>query len=323
MTTHVWLAYSRYSDAMGDRLAGSVTYFGFLSVFPLLALSGAIGSALLTKGQLDAIQEKLSEQIPGIADQLNLHALSNNAGAVSVIGLLVLLYSGIGGVGVTRTSVRTIWEVKESTGNPFKQKAVDLIALVGLLVLGALTLGGSALTSTLAGRAAHALGLESTGVGKTGLQVLAVAIAVVAGFMLFAYALTGLSGLRPPRRAILTGAAIGAIGFEALKQAMSGYLTHVAGKSIYGAFGTPIALLVWIDFAARLLLLCAAWMATSEGAGPQCDLFREDGGKDEDADPEPDPEPEPESTPKPEAGQPESTPKPGAGQPERKPEPGA
>jgi membrane protein len=36
----------------------------------------------------------------------------------------------------------------------------------------------------------------------------------------------------------------------------------VAAKSMYGAFGVPVALLLWINFTAKLVLFCAAWTAT-------------------------------------------------------------
>lgn len=57
-------------------------------------------------------------------------------------------------------------------------------------------------------------------------------------------------------------ALIGAIGFELLKLLLSGYMQGVATKSMYGAFGVPVALLLWINFTAKLVVFCAAWTAT-------------------------------------------------------------
>lgn len=57
-------------------------------------------------------------------------------------------------------------------------------------------------------------------------------------------------------------AVIGALGFEVLKLLLGGYVRDVAGKSMYGAFGVPVALLLWINFTAKLMLFCAAWTAT-------------------------------------------------------------
>ena len=38
-TTHLWRAWSRYSEARGGLLAGGVTYFAFFSLFPVIALA--------------------------------------------------------------------------------------------------------------------------------------------------------------------------------------------------------------------------------------------------------------------------------------------
>jgi membrane protein len=60
---------------------------------------------------------------------------------------------------------------------------------------------------------------------------------------------------------------IGAVGFELLKWLLTGYLQGVAGKSMYGAFAVPVAVVLWINLMARLLLFCAAWTATAVQAG--------------------------------------------------------
>ena len=61
-------------------------------------------------------------------------------------------------------------------------------------------------------------------------------------------------------------ALIGAVGFELLKLLLERLHAGASPpKSMYGAFGVPIALLLWINFTAKLLLFCAAWTATRRG----------------------------------------------------------
>jgi membrane protein len=266
MASHAYRAFEHFGDRLGDRLAGAVTYYAFLSVFPLFAVSSAIGATLMSESQLRSLQKRFAEQIPGLADQLDLHSLAANAGTVGLVSGLILLYSGLGGVDAARTSIRTIWELPEEPGNMFKRKLADIGVLLGLAVAFAITIGASALATAVTGEAAERLGLDESGAGRTLLSALAFVIAVAAGFGLFYYLLTWLPLLRTKRRAVLTGALIGAIGFELLKLLLSGYLTGVASKSMYGAFGLPVALLLWINFASRLLLFCASWMATAPDA---------------------------------------------------------
>lgn len=75
--------------------------------------------------------------------------------------------------------------------------------------------------------------------------------------------LTRLAQVHPRRRAVVVAALIGAVGFELLKLLLTGYLQGVATKTVYGAFAVPVAVTLWINFMARLLLYCAAWTATA------------------------------------------------------------
>ncbi|GAA3297669.1 hypothetical protein GCM10020295_31120 [Streptomyces cinereospinus] len=85
---------------------------------------------------------------------------------------------------------------------------------------------------------------------------------MLAAFLLLLYVLTLLPGVEPSRRRLVVGALIGAVGFELLKLLLSGYMQGVAAKSMYGAFGVPVALLLWINLTSKLVLFCAAWTAT-------------------------------------------------------------
>ena len=113
------------------------------------------------------------------------------------------------------------------------------------------------------------MGISDRGAGGVLLQIAALLVAALAGFLLLLYLLTLLPGVQPPHRRLVTAAVIGAIGFELLKLLLGSYMKSVASKSMYGAFGVPVALLLWINFTAKLLLFCAAWTATpskEEGA---------------------------------------------------------
>lgn len=68
-------------------------------------------------------------------------------------------------------------------------------------------------------------------------------------------------------------ALIGAVGFELLKLLLSGYIQGVAAKSMYGAFGVPVALLLWMNFTSKLVLFCAAWTATPSKDDPEDDEY--------------------------------------------------
>jgi membrane protein len=46
---------------------------------------------------------------------------------------------------------------------------------------------------------------------------------------------------------------------------------------MYGAFGVPVALLLWINFTSKLVLFCASWTATQSKQEELPDVTGESG----------------------------------------------
>ncbi|MFI2612328.1 YihY/virulence factor BrkB family protein [Kitasatospora sp. NPDC018619] len=256
-----YLVYEYLSAARGNRLAGAVTFFGFLALFPLLTVGLAIAAATLSDSRVRELQEHIADQLPGLSDALDLPALVANAGTVGLVGGALLLVSGLGWVDTMRTSVRDLWQLPQEEENPVLRKARDVAVLAGLGLVSLFSLAASAAGTTLAGRIADAAGLRSGYV----LTAVGVLIAIACDMLLFAYLLAPFPGITDQgRRALWQGALIGSVGFELLKLLLASYLGSVAGKSLYGAFATPVALLLWINFVSRLLMYCVAWTATAD-----------------------------------------------------------
>ncbi|MEU0436838.1 YhjD/YihY/BrkB family envelope integrity protein [Streptomyces sp. NPDC006290] len=281
MATHAWRSYERLDRVKWTRLAAAMTFISFVALFPLLTVAAAIGAATLSTQQQKDLQNKLADQVPGISDQLDIHNLVQNAATIGVVAGALLLVTGIGWVGSMRECLRAVWELPDSDENPFVRKLKDAGVLVGLGGAVLLTIAVSTLASTAMGWSARHVGLDEHGWGSTLLQVMAFAVAVLADFLVLLYVLTLLPGVEPPRRRLIVAALIGAVGFELLKLLLSGYMRGVASKSMYGAFGVPIALLLWINFTSKLLLYSAAWTATPSG-----DSAQEAAGPDEPAGPD-------------------------------------
>ncbi|MFB6601134.1 YihY/virulence factor BrkB family protein [Streptomyces noursei] len=262
LDSHPWRSYERMLRVHWTRLAAAITFTSFVALFPLLTVAAAIVAATIGDAQLHTLQTKLAEQVPGISGQLDLAALVNNAGTVGLIAGALLLLTGIGWVQSLRDCLRAVWELPDEDTNFFVGKLRDGALLLGLGAVALVSVGCSTFASAAVDRAADAIGLPKGGAASLLLTAAGFCIAVLADFVMLAYVLTKLAGARPPRRALITASLIGAIGFELLKLLLSGYLRGVAARSMYGAFGTPIALLLWINFTAKLLVFCAAWTAT-------------------------------------------------------------
>ncbi|MER7622535.1 YihY/virulence factor BrkB family protein [Streptomyces sp. NPDC126503] len=261
--THAWHSYETLDRAHWTRLAAAITFLSFLALFPLITVGAAIGASLLTDDQLDRIQRKIAEQVPGISDQLDIDALVANAGTVGLVAGALLLFTGIGWIGSMRDCLRAVWDLDDvDEGNPVVRKGKDTVILLGLggVVLG--SLAASWLGSAAVGWTADRIGISGGGAGGVLLHTAAVLVAVVANFLILLYVLTLLPGVEPARKDLVVAALIGAVGFELLKLLLGGYMRGVAAKSMYGAFGVPVALMLWMNLTAKLLLFCAAWTAT-------------------------------------------------------------
>ncbi|MFF8842517.1 YihY/virulence factor BrkB family protein [Streptomyces sp. NPDC015127] len=268
MRTHAWRSYETLERVHWTRLAAAVTFLSFLALFPLITVAAAIGAALLDQEALDTLESRISDQVPGISDQIDINGLVANAATVGAVAGALLLFTGIGWVGSMRDCLRAVWELDDrDEGNPLVRKLKDAGVLAGLGGIGLASLAASALGSTAVGWTADLLGLEKGGIGGVVLRIAALAVAVLADFLILLYVLTLLPGVQPPRHRLVVAGLIGAVGFELLKLLLGGYMQGVATRSMYGAFGVPIALLLWINFTAKLLLFCAAWTATRNGDG--------------------------------------------------------
>ncbi|OKJ43539.1 YihY/virulence factor BrkB family protein [Streptomyces sp. CB01580] len=282
MATHTWRSYETLERVHWTRLAATITFISFLALFPLIAVGAAIGAALLTEGQLHRIENVLAEQVPGISDQLGIADLVAHAGTVGGVAGAMLLFTGIGWIGALRDCLRAVWGIDDAdTGNPVVRKLKDAGLLLGLGGAALATLAISSAGSVAVGWTARLLDIPDRGAGGVVLQVAALLVAVLADFLLGLYLLTLLPGVEPPRRRLLVAGVIGAVGFELLKLLLGGYMRGVASKSMYAAFGVPVALLLWLNFTARLLLFCAAWTATPSNGEEAGEDEGEDTGEDD------------------------------------------
>jgi membrane protein len=259
--------YQHFKEVRGKRLAAAVSFYGFLALFPLLTAALAVAVTTLSSEQVQSLKHRIAEQVPGLADSLDLDGLIANAATVGVISGLVLLGSGLGWVDTIRGSIREVWRLPESGRNLLLRRAVDLVVLFGLGGVLIISVGASAVATRLTGQLAGALGLAHQGAGHWLLAAAGFIISVGADLLLFLYLLAPFPGIEGQRRReLLTAALIGSVGVEVLKVALSSYLGYVAGRNLYGAFGVPVALLLWINFVSRLLIFCACWTAVADPA---------------------------------------------------------
>ncbi|MEV4168496.1 YihY/virulence factor BrkB family protein [Nonomuraea sp. NPDC049709] len=262
---HLVRAAQRYQLQSGDRLAGAVTYFAFLSFFPLVALAYAVlGFVVATSDETRyALEKAIVERLPGISAQLDIKAIAKAKETAGIIGLLGLLYAGLGALDALRGALRDISMATTPPLNFFLGKLRDLASLImlGLTAIVSVLVAGFATTAT--DKVVHAVFGGADTLANLGLRAAGVTASVGADWLLFVILLGWVARPTQPFRVIARGALLGAIGFGVLKQIATLLLATTLGNPVYGTFAVIVGLLVWINFSARLVLFVAAWTATS------------------------------------------------------------
>ncbi|MCL2542243.1 MAG: YihY/virulence factor BrkB family protein [Nocardioidaceae bacterium] len=268
---HAIRTVQHYGSVGGNQQAAGVTYFGFLSVFPVLAIAFfVIGYVARVDSEArDALTTAVGQVLPGLIGdsphQLSLHDIESSAGAAGLIGLVGVLYAGLGWLSALRTALITVFE--EPTGQQPSFAIGKLRDLSALVVLGLVLLAGVAVSggiSQLSGRILAHLGWSS-GLGWL-VTVLAILIGIGASVIMFYLMFVMLARPTLPRRPLWQAALLAGVGFEALKQLSGVLLAGSRGQPAFQAFGIALILVVWINYFSRLTLYAAAWAQTSPAA---------------------------------------------------------
>lgn len=258
--TQLWRAWKRYGDRRGNRLAGATTFFGFLSLFPLIVLAAAITGPLLGEAAIETLKDALRQNLPGIGDRIDIDSLIAHAGTIGLISGVSLLFTGLGWIDALRASIRSMHELDDQPGNAVKLKLVDLGTLVGLGVIGVIATGASSVLTGLSERIVGWTNLDGSWLANWGLDLVGVVLGIAAGAALFLYMQTAMPRIILPRKVAVIAALAGGVVFFLAQKLGNVYVTQVIGNNAaYGALALPLALLVWIYLMTRVIMLIAAW----------------------------------------------------------------
>ncbi len=234
---------ARFAELHGGYLASSVTLAAFLSLFPLILVITAV-AGFLSAGGTDVGQEIVSglglsgEAATTVNEAVGKAEQSRRA--ASVVGLAGLLWSGLGVVAALQYAYDAVWQVK-GRGLRDKLYGVGWLAGAGLLFV----------ASFVATAALNFL--------PAFLAPLNLALGVAVSVGLFLWSSRTLCNRDVGWRPLLPGAVLGAVGLEVLKAVGSIYIPKVVASSsaLYGSIGAVFAILAWLFFFGRLVVLCA------------------------------------------------------------------
>jgi membrane protein len=268
---HVVRTQAHYGGVKAGQQAGAVTYYGFLSVFPILALAFFV-IGYVSKVYPDAQQDlvaAIEQVLPGLLgegeDEISISDVEDAAGTVGLLGLAGVLYTGLGWLSAMRDALTVVFQLP-ATDQPnfFVGKLRDLLTLA---LIGVVLVASVALTGFVRGFSGDLLDWLGLGAELEWLvDLLTILFGLAANVLLFFALFRFLADPRTPTRSLLSGALLGAIGFELLKQASEYLLGITKDRPGFQVFGIALILLVWINYFSRVVLYAASWAHTSRAA---------------------------------------------------------
>jgi membrane protein len=268
---HVIRAYQHYSTVKGNRLAAAVTYFGFLSLFPLLALAFAAFGIVLENNPdveeqvFDAISDALPGFVGGEGAPINPDTLQDAATAAGIIGAVTLLFTGTGLVDAIREALHVVWNRGDVKFKFVLRKIADVLLLVVLGVIIVASVAVSSATTSFATVLLDALRLEGSSIARVLFAALTIAVALLLDAVVILVLFLRLSGASPPLGDAVKGALLGAVGVELVKLLATSLLGAMRNP-VYATIALVIGLLLWIDIVARLLIFAGSWTVTIRAA---------------------------------------------------------
>jgi len=253
-----------WSAADGERMSAAMSFYGVLSLAPLLLLLVAVLGWWLDRTMLES--RLASEIVTVVGPQgrsLIEHTLASarepREGLVaSAAGLIVLLFGATGVFAELQAAFQRVWASGSTSPSPqqwwhassLRLRGVGYVLAFGFLLLVSLVISTLLnLASTWAG-AAFAL--------AQAVRVLSEVVAFVICAALFFGLMRMTGGAKPRPSSLLLGALVGATLFTAGRQVLAVYLSSAAVVSAYGAAGSLVVLLIWIYFSSAVLLFGAA-----------------------------------------------------------------
>ena len=271
---HILAMLGHYGVVNGNAQSGAVTYFGFLSVFPMLVLGAfAIGIVAVVYPDIrPQMTAEISTLLPGLIGGkhgIDLATLGDYRGLTGLLGLLGVLYAGLGWLSALRQALEVMFVLPRSDQPSFvlgKLRDLATLVLIGVTLMVSVVLSGA--VTGFSGRILGLLGVDTGSLAATVLlSVLGhlLGIAATTALLLIMFKLLVVES-HVPRPAMLSGAVLGAVGFELLKFGANVLLGLTKGNPAFQQFGIALILLVWIYYFSRLIMYSAAWSYTAPSA---------------------------------------------------------
>lgn len=235
----------RYSDDQAGRKAALITYYAFLSLFPLLLIFiTVLGIVINNDPRLEAqILQNVYQLFPALGDDLARNVKSaRSTGLALLLQSLVVLYGARGLASMLQETFNNLWHVEHTPGfwNDHLRSVFMMLAVgLGMSI-------GAAVSFTLSGV------LDFGWVGTLAITI--INIALTFGLFLSVFRLG--TSEKISTRKLMLGALVATIGTLIVQRLggiiMSREIQRLQGS--YGSFSLALAMLFWIYLQAQVIL---------------------------------------------------------------------
>ncbi|QYG10651.1 MULTISPECIES: YihY/virulence factor BrkB family protein [Microbacterium] len=261
-----------YIERRGPMLADSVTYRALFSVFAGVLLGFSIAALWLAGNPVawQAIIDAVQSAVPGLigedgvikTEDLRAPASLSIAGIISLVSLVG---AALGAIGSLRAAVRVLAGTLQD----------DILWIWVILRNLALAIGiGLAFVAsaflTFAGQLGIVwitglLGLpEDSPVATWTVRLVSLLVVFALDAVIIIGVFLLLSGVRPSARSLWSGALLGALGLLALQELSSLFVGGATSNPLLASFASLLALLIWLNFSAQVMLFACAYIVTAE-----------------------------------------------------------
>jgi len=247
----------KFVDDQGAYLAALITYYGFLSLFPLLLLLTTILDFVLA-GNPHLQQEVLHSalgQFPVVGTEISSRGSVSGSGIGLVVGILGTIYGGLGVAQAAQNAMNTIWRVpRNERPNPLASRLRSLL----LLVVVGLSILGTTLLSALGG-AASAFGATV----DIGIKVVLGVGAFAVNAAVFTLGFRIATAKDISWRQTLPGAVGAAVLWQVLQYFGTAYVGHVVKNASVAnsVFALVLGLIAWIYLEAVIVVIAVEFNA--------------------------------------------------------------
>ena len=255
-------SFGDWNDDNAQRLGAALAFYTLLSISPLVILTVAIVSLVLSKSSAQAhllaeVQSLVgSDGRTAVQNMLASGQKASTGVLATIIGILTLAFGATGVFGELRDALNTIWEAKpevhSSAWNLVRARVFSLgmVVSVGFILLVSLLIsaGIAAATKFFGGL----LPIPGFLLWLLNFTVAFFGIAVVLGLVLKYVPATKVEW-----RDVRVGALFTAFLFSVGKALLGLYLGKASPGSAYGAAGSTVVLVVWVYYSAQIFFFGA------------------------------------------------------------------